>query len=349
MNDDEYKSLLASLPHNPVIFDGFVKAHSMICTDKFNRIVCSVSGGSDSDLLVDICSRLSNKNIEYVFFDTGLEYQATKEHLDYLEERYGISIKRIRAKYPVPLAVKKVGQPFISKQVSEYISRLQRNNFKWEDKSFDELYQEYPMCKSALKWWCNYKGADEASSMFNINRNKWLKEFLIENPPCFDISPRCCDLAKKMTGSQVDSKDSLHLVGVRKSEGGVRASHNTCVTYGHRNIYRPIFWYSDEDKEQYEEFSNIKHSLCYSKYGLKRTGCAGCPFGREFEFELEVLEKYEPKLHKAVCNIFKESYEYTRKYREFCKEKNKEIEITKGCYQTSIFDYLEGENKCKDK
>lgn len=57
MNDDEYKSLLASLPHNPVIFDGFVKAHSMICTDKFNRIVCSVSGGSDSDLLVDICSR----------------------------------------------------------------------------------------------------------------------------------------------------------------------------------------------------------------------------------------------------------------------------------------------------
>ena len=51
--------------------------------------------------------------------------------------------------------------------------------------------------------------------------------------------------------------------------------------------------------------------------------CAGCPFGRDFEFELEVIEKYEPKLYRAVNNIFGDSYAYTRKYREFCKLKNK--------------------------
>lgn len=349
MNDDEYKSLLASLPHNPVIFDGFVKAHSMICTDKFNRIVCSVSGGSDSDLIVDICSRLDKPNIEYMYYDTGLEYQATKDHLDYLEEKYGISIKRIRAKYPVPLAVKKVGQPFISKQVSEYIYRLQRYDFKWEDKPFEVLIKKYPKCVSALKWWCNYKGNDGKPSMFNINRNKWLKEFLIENPPSFAISNRCCDLAKKQTASSMIDAETLNIIGTRKAEGGQRAGHKTCATFGHINVYRPIFWYSQNDKEEYEQFANIKHSACYTEYRLKRTGCAGCPFGRDFEFELKVLEDYEPKLYKAVCNIFKDSYEYTRKYREFCKEKNKEIEMTKGCYQTSIFDYLEGENKCKDK
>ena len=75
--------------------------------------------------------------------------------------------------------------------------------------------------------------------------------------------------------------------------------------------------------------------MCYTEYGLKRTGCCGCPFGRDFEFELEVLEQYEPNLYKAVCNVFKDSYEYTRKYREFCKEMDRK---KKGYYQMSILD-----------
>lgn len=62
------------------------------------------------------------------------------------------------------------------------------------------------------------------------------------------------------------------------------------------------------------------HSKCYTEYGLKRTGCVGCPYGRDFENELEVVQKYEPKLYKAVCNIFKDSYEYTRKYKAFVED-----------------------------
>ena len=73
-------------------------------------------------------------------------------------------------------------------------------------------------------------------------------------------------------------------------------------------------------KQDYENIFNIIHSKCYTEYGLTRTGCAGCPFGNDFEQELDVLQKYEPKLYKACNNIFGESYEYTRKYREFYKE-----------------------------
>ena len=69
----------------------------------------------------------------------------------------------------------------------------------------------------------------------------------------------------------------------------------------------------------------MQNSRCYTEYGLKRTGCAGCPFGKDFEFELEVIQKYEPKLYKAVNNIFGDSYEYTRKYREFYKKKETEL------------------------
>ena len=49
--------------------------------------------------------------------------------------------------------------------------------------------------------------------------------------------------------------------------------------------------------------------------------CAGCPFGRDFEFELDVIKMHEPKLYKAVINIFKESYEYSQKFKQFRKER----------------------------
>ena len=75
-----------------------VKAWTYINDDKYKKIVCSISGGSDSDVMLDICWRCDKDNkIEYVWFDTGLEYQATKNHLRALEEKYGIEIKKYKA------------------------------------------------------------------------------------------------------------------------------------------------------------------------------------------------------------------------------------------------------------
>ena len=332
-----FQKILESLPKNITIVDSYTKAESLLCKGKFKKIVVSVSGGSDSDLIVDIVSRLK-VDATYVYFDTGLEYRATKEHLTYLEQRYGIEIKRVRSKCPVPLAVRRVGQPFLSKQVSEYISRLQKAGFKWQDRPYEELVKEYPNSISALKWWCNYKGEDGKPSIFNISRNKWLKEFLIEHPPTFPISNRCCNLAKKQSANFDD--ETINVIGVRKAEGGQRAGHNTCVSFGRHNIYRPIFWYTQADKEEYEQFADIQHSDCYTEYGLKRTGCAGCPFGRNFEYELRVLKGNEPNLYKAACNIFKDAYEYTRQYRAFCKDKEQANNREQIGYQMTIYDFL---------
>lgn len=117
----------------------------------------------------------------------------------------------------------------------------------------------------------------------------------------------------------------LKVVGIRKAEGGVRANaYKTCFDDngdGYDN-YRPLFWYKNSDKEIYDDHYKITHSKCYTEYGLKRTGCAGCPYGRDFEQELEIIEKYEPKLFKAVMNIFGDSYKYTREYRKFYEEMN---------------------------
>ncbi len=318
------------IEHSPTlaIMDSFVITNNKVNNPNYKNISASISGGADSDILLDILTKLdTDKKIKYVFFDTGLEYQATKEHLEYLENKYAIEIDRVRAVKPIPIACRQYGQPFMSKRVSDYIKRLQTNNFEWEDEDFETLYKKYPNCKVALRWWCNAwpKSKKGYDSQFNISNNKWLKEFMVANPPNFKISSQCCEWAKKKVAHRYQKENAIELAinGVRKAEGGQRSTiYKNCFSAieDEADQYRAIFWYKNEDKEAYEDTFNVTHSKCYSCYGLKRTGCAGCPFGRDFEQELEVIEKYEPKLYKAVNNIFGDSYEYTRKYREFVKQ-----------------------------
>ena len=327
--------LLDRCPRNQIIGDNLIRAWSKINSPKYKKILCSISGGSDSDVMLDIIWRCDKDNkVTYVWFDTGLEYQATKDHLKYLENKYNIEIQVHRAIKPIPITCKTLGQPFISKNTAEMIDRLQRHNFQWEDKPLEELLREYCTwnekkqdwvgCKGAIMWWCNAN----RTSRFCINHNKWLKEFMIQNPPSFKISKKCCIYAKEKVAENIISMDGydLNIFGVRKAEGGIRSTaYKSCFSenISGSDSYRPLFWYKNEDKIDYEVAYQVVHSKCYTEYGLKRTGCAGCPYGRDFEFELEVIQKHEPKLYKAVNNIFKESYEYTRKYREFVKKMNK--------------------------
>lgn len=323
---------LETLPLNKTVADNFTIAWSKINSPLYKKILATISGGSDSDVMLDILAKCDkSKKIEYVWCNTGLEYQATKDHLEDLEKRYGITINRVRPKWPIPLAVREYGQPFLNKRpVSVYMERLQKHGFKWEDKPYEELMKEYPNCKSALGWWCNKHQSDQ----FNIRHNKFLKEFIIANPPTFRISAKCCDKSKKSIVHEFmnSGKYDLDVYGVRKAEGGARATayHScfNCSAQGDYDEYRPLYWYKNADKEDYCEACNITHSEAYTTYGLTRTGCAGCPFGRNFEEELAVMEKYEPKLYQAANNIFRESYEYTRAYRRFVEEQSSPASAT---------------------
>lgn len=296
--------------------------------ESYKKIMVSISGGSDSDIMLDMIERVGSPDSEicYVFFDTGMEFKATKEHIAYLEKKYGIEIKQYKAALPVPLGVRKYGYPFLGKQISQYISRLQKHGFKWEDRPFEELYAEYPHCKAALRWWCNRWGEN---SRINISHTKYLKEFMVENPPDIPISDECCKGAKKDTAKAIEKeiKPDLCVIGVRKAEGGVRATiYSTCFDEIKTGCdrYRPILWFKKEDKLVYERAFGVTHSDCYETYGLKRTGCACCPFGKCFEQELLAAKEYEPALYAAANNVFGPSYEYTRKYMAFRERKEQE-------------------------
>lgn len=307
---------------------------------QYNKILVAISGGSDSDDMLDLLLKVCNKEkLTFVFFDTGIEYDATKKHLDYLEKKYDIKIDRQRAYKPVPLGCKEYGVPFLSKYVSEMIERLQKHNFDFHNDGnlpYEELIKKYHNCEIALQWWCNHH-----TGKFTISKDKYLKEFMIDNPPNFRISNKCCNGAKKHTSHKYEKdKDfDLKCIGIRKFEGGIRTLiYKSCFDYKPNEKmqqFRPIFWFTDEDKEEYEEMYNIQHSDCYTKYGMTRTGCAGCPFSSKFENELAICKQYEPKLYTAICNIFKDSYDYTREYRKH-KAKMKKC----GNLQISIFDII---------
>ena len=315
------EELLSTCPKNQTIGDNLIRAWSKINSPKYKKIMCSISGGSDSDVMLDIVWRCDKDNkVDYVWFDTGLEYQATKDHLLFLENKYGIKIKRHKPKKPIPICCKEYGQPFVSKIVSKYIYNLQRHGFKFEDKSYEQLRLEYVGIDSYLKWWCNIN----TFRSFNVSYFKYLKEFLILHPPTFKISSKCCEFAKKKISHSLIKNENydLNIYGVRKAEGGIRASaYQSCFDESDGcDHYRPLFWYTNQDKKEYEIAYHITHSKCYTEYGFVRTGCACCPYGKEFEEELVAIEQCEPKLYKAVNYIFGDSYEYTRKYREFRKK-----------------------------
>lgn len=304
-------------PDNEVIRNSIQQCFDFV--EIHERIMCAISGGWDSDIMLDLLIRCGAKDkTDFFFYDTGLEYDATKEHIAYLKEKYNIEITTIQPKKHVPTCVKEYGVPFWSKYASDMIQRLQRHNFQWEDESFEKLYKKYPKCKSSLKWWCD----EWEATRFNIKYVKGLKEFLIKYPPAINISAMCCEKSKKSPAKTLENSKKYDLIctGIRKSEGGKRSTvYNTCFdsALGFADRYRPLFFWKNSDKEEYTEYYKIIRSDCYEVWGLKRTGCVGCPFAKDFISEYETVKKFEPKKAKAIKTVFGDSYEYTKKFLKF--------------------------------
>lgn len=96
-----------------LIVDSIMLTHAKL--KQYKKVFCSISGGSDSDILIDLCQKFDEADkITYAFFDTGIEFQATKDHISFLEDKYGVCIERVKATKPVPICCKEYGQPFIS-------------------------------------------------------------------------------------------------------------------------------------------------------------------------------------------------------------------------------------------
>ena len=316
--------------------------------------ICSYSGGADSDIMLDlietarkICPSLK---CDYVFFNTGLEMKATKDHVKEQEQKYGIEIREVRPKVNIVQATRKYGVPFVSKIMSGGLDEWQKKKVplsiadeydRAEDKHAKrkELKERYPKCESLINFLCccNGEGDPRPDIQLVINSSKYMRDFIGEYPPDFKISAKCCDYCKKQVAHSVQKDYEMIITGERRDEGGMRSvprEDNTtlCFTETASGQWRlrPLYYVSDADKEWYKQTYGIRYSDAYEKYGLTRTGCCGCPISYKAVDDLELIGRYEPNVVKAAWNIFGKSYEYRKKYNEYKQKRMEEEEQVPG-------------------
>lgn len=320
--------------------------------------ICSYSGGADSDIMIDLIERtraiFGLPPVKYVFFNTGLEMQATKDHVKETAEKYGVEIKEERPKVNIVNATRRYGVPFVSKIMSSGLSEWQKKGIPLSiaqeyDKASDkaakrkELKERYPKCESVINFLCccNSAGEPRPNIQLVINSSKYMRDFISEYPPDFKISAKCCDYCKKQIAHRVQKDYDMVITGERRDEGGMRSvprKDNTalCFTETADGKYRlrPLYYISDSDKAWYKERYGIKYSDAYEVYGLNRTGCCGCPISYKAVDDLEKIRKYEPNVVKAAWSIFGKSYEYRMKYNEFKKQRNEAEKAKKTAEET---------------
>ena len=332
----------------------------IICTRlrQYPNAICSYSGGSDSDIMLDLIERtrkmFNMPPVKYVFFNTGLEMDATKRHVKETAKKYGVEIEEVRPKVNIVKATREHGVPFMSKIFSQRMNKWQKENIplsivdefnsstnKYE--KLKELEEKYPKCNTLIQFLCSCDKRGELrinNKQMMINSEKYMLDFIREYPPDFQISAKCCDYCKKQLAHRVQKPYDLIITGERLAEGGVRSlnktmlltnDNNTMCFYeqsdGQRRL-RPLYYVTDKDKAWHKEYYGIKYSDAYEVYGLTRTGCCGCPISYKAVDDLEKIRPYEPNVVKAAWNIFGDSYRYRESYNSY-KEQRKAEEKAK--------------------
>ena len=308
--------------------------------------VCSYSGGSDSDILLHLIERARKMfdlpKIDYAFFNTGLEMEATKRHVREVSEQYGIEIMEVRPEKNIVRATREYGIPFVSKIVSKGLEGVQKKGIplsiadeyaQAEDKAAkrQELKRRYPKCEYTINFLCgcNSTGEPRSNTQMVIGSSKYMLDFIRENPIPFRVSNKCCDICKKQPAHKLQKNYDMVITGERMAEGGIRSIRrkeyaSMCFSEGGDSKFRlrPLYYVSDADKEWYKNYYGIRYSDAYEVYGLKRTGCCGCSISARAAEDLEKIRPYEPNLVKAAWNVFGPSYLYRQQYNEYKRMRN---------------------------
>lgn len=335
--------------------DKFQAIQGIICTHlkRHPKAICSYSGGADSDILIHLIESTrelfpSLQPVKYVFFNTGLEMRAIKDHVKETSEKYDVEIEERRPKINIVTASRKYGIPFVSKIMSSGLSEWQKKGIplsiadeyeQAEDKAAKrkELKERYPKCESLINFLCccNKDGEPRPNIQLVINSSKYMRDFIGEYPPDFKISAKCCDYCKKQVAHEAQKDYDMIITGERRAEGGMRSvprgvdfslnPNNTMCFYETSDKqfrFRPLYYVTDADKAWYKEYYGIRYSDAYEVYGLTRTGCCGCPISYKAVDDLEKIRPYEPNVVKAAWNIFGASYEYRAKYNTYKAQRN---------------------------
>lgn len=251
------------------------------------------SGGKDSTVLsflVDLA--LPGNKIPRVYSNTGIDYLEIQRFVRQLateDER----IMFLQPRQNIKQMLNEVGYPFKSKFHSHICDIYSRQGKSGCVLKYAEPKANTPhSCPKVLQ------------DMFN-------------SPLPFKISEKCCYKLKKEPFKRYEKETGRHigLTGMRKSEKGLRENLKCLVFEGDKlHRFHPLAPVEDDFIEWV--INEYKIRLCvlyYAPYGFKRTGCAGCPYARELQEELDLMEKLLPN-EKIKCEyLWKPVYTEYRK------------------------------------
>lgn len=234
----------------------------------------SYSGGKDSHFLLwFIRDYLDEHRIPIVGVNTSFEIPEIR---DRIIKNSDVVLKPALSRWDIK---EQYGIPCFSKQQDEYIHRYQ--------------------CGSRSQNTMN--AVMGKNTIFNLNAKA--RELLI-NDQLHKVSNKCCYYNKELPmiryGRETGRKA---IIGTRQGESKTRkAKYSKCLTA--KGNFTPLYDFSDELIDGLYQEYGIEIPKCYDY--LSRTGCGGCPYGRNTETELAML----PRLQRMnAVNYFKESYD----------------------------------------
>ena len=288
------------------------------------QIYLGFSGGKDSTVMAHLIKMAElPTDIPFVFANTGIELEAT---LRFVQEFDYPNIHIVKPRKPFAQVLKENGKPALSKLKSEALSTYHKN--------IDNNPMQFSRVRQLVTGERERGGVKLGTPASQRLANK---HYHFLHPDLgFQVSNRCCSYLKKYPFADFEKEHQMRgsFNGMRTAEGGTRSLMLTsCVRVDRKKgeefyFSTPIFDWSNEVVDLFIKKYNIRLSDAYEKYGMVRTGCMGCPYGRNVEQELKILYDHEPNRYKATMFWLKDVYmnqmvecewdeDYMEEYRAF--------------------------------
>lgn len=285
-----------------ILQDRIQKIQQVVYKYGINKFIISFSGGKDSTVLSELVDlAIPNNKIPRVYCNTGIEYKSIVDFVKAkaaVDERFEI----IQPKVPIKQMLERDGYPFKSKEYSERLHSYQLNGYRIP---YIEVYY------SGIK-----EDGTKVDKRYTVP-NCLRYQFEDPNALSFKVSKKCCDRLKKqpLADYQFYRNKPYSILGIRAEEGGGRSKAKCMVFSGSKlRIFQPLVAVTKEWEKQFIKEYNVQLAeLYYPPYNFERTGCKGCPFAQELQYELDILEKYFPNERKQCEIIWKPVYEEYRR------------------------------------